>query len=46
MQRVDCRALVLLLGLAAVWWPLTLARGCGRPRPLELVAAEQRGPVP
>jgi hypothetical protein len=38
---------VLLLTLAAVWWALTLLRGCdgGRPRPLELVPAEQQRPI-
>jgi hypothetical protein len=45
MLRVDWR-LSVELTLAAVWWTLTPIRGCdgGKPRPLELVPAEQQQP--
>jgi hypothetical protein len=44
MRQVDRGFLVLLLVLSTVWWFFTLARGCqgGRPRPAELIPAEQR----
>jgi hypothetical protein len=43
MKRVNWRALAAVLAFAALWWFLTLASRCdgGRPRPTELVPAEQ-----
>jgi hypothetical protein len=43
--RVDRDFLVLVVVLSAVWWALTLARGCqgGRPRPLDVIPATERG---
>jgi hypothetical protein len=43
MRRFDYRFLFALLVLSAVWWFFLLARRCdgGRPRPTELVPAEQ-----
>jgi hypothetical protein len=48
MRRVDWRVFGLVLALAAPWWLFTLAQGCdgGRPRPVDLIPAEQRRPVP
>jgi hypothetical protein len=40
MRRVDWRAVVLLVTLAAVWWFSTLARGCGPLRPTEPAPVE------
>jgi hypothetical protein len=47
MRRVDWRVFGLVLALAALRWLFTLARGCdgGRPRPAELIPAEQQEPA-
>jgi hypothetical protein len=44
MRRVDWRVFVLVLTLAALWWFITLARGCqgNRPRPAELIPSEKQ----
>jgi hypothetical protein len=48
VPRKDWRFLAVLLALAAAWWVLTLARGCGegKPRPLELIPAKQQQATP